>query len=79
MLWKRQKKLKLMRKSKQLKHFRITNHEKLVSEVWKIDLIAIFAVVELNAKIRAFDAEQKTRDLVTNELKAKQEELEKLT
>ena len=37
-----------------------------------------FAVVELNAKIRAWDAESKTRDLVTDEIKTKQEELAKL-
>ena len=31
-----------------------------------MELTSEFAVVELNAKIRAWDAEQKTRDLVTN-------------
>ena len=43
-----------------------------------MELTSEFAVVELNAKIRAWDAEQKTRDLVTNEVKTKQEELAKL-
>ena len=43
-----------------------------------VKITSEFAVVELNAKIRAWEAEKKTRDLVTNEIKTKQEELAKL-
>ena len=38
-----------------------------------------FAVVELNAKTKAWDAEAKTRELIGMELQGKQEELTKLT
>ena len=43
-----------------------------------VKITSEFAVVELNTKIRAWEAEKKTRDLVTNEIKTKQEELAKL-